>query len=148
MPSKNAPCPTGRLRRYWRKKNEIKDFVNPFDFISSLENNLADRRCKTPPNVREPPFKPIVGQNIALHASYTARYFFFEPISTFQVQSPSLFPKKPSPGFFLCQLWLTRVAVWARRLLNRSPCSSLSQTTDAGSRVERPRSKHVTNCAL
>ena len=33
------------------------------------------------------PLKPGVGQNIAMHASLTARIFFLVPISTFSVRS-------------------------------------------------------------
>ena len=50
--------------------------------------------------------KPGVGQNIATHASFTARkLFFFVLILTFLVYSPS-FLSKPSP-YFLTVLVLT-----------------------------------------
>ena len=45
------------------------------------------------------PLKPGVGQNIALHASLTARYFFFELISTLPVHSPAFF--QTSAEFFM-----------------------------------------------
>ena len=45
--------------------------------------------------------KPGAGQNIAMHASRTARDFFLELISIFLVHSPSLI-SKTSPKFFLC----------------------------------------------
>ena len=44
------------------------------------------------------PFKPGVGQYIAIHATLTARDFSFLLISTLPVHSPAFFPK-PLPIF-------------------------------------------------
>ena len=64
------------------------------------------------------PLKPGVDQNIAMHASPTARDFFLGLISTspvtFPVHSPSFFPKPHK--FFLCQPWLMQVPMSAHRI--------------------------------
>ena len=68
------------------------------------------------PELKGSHLKPGVGQNIAMHASSTARVFFLELISTFPVQhSPSFFPKI-SPELFLYELWLTQVSVSAHKI--------------------------------
>ena len=56
------------------------------------------------------PVKPWVGQYIAIHATLTARDFFFAyfyPSGPFS-DSPAFFPKH-LPIFFPCWLWLTPV---------------------------------------
>ena len=60
------------------------------------------------------PCKPEAGQYNALRATPTARAFF--PANFYP---PSLFPCiffQTSPEFFLCWLWSTQAAVWARRM--------------------------------
>ena len=60
------------------------------------------------------PLKPGVDQYIAIHATLTARDFFFL-IPTLLVHSPAFFSKTSSESF-LCWLWLRPVPVWARRI--------------------------------
>ena len=60
------------------------------------------------------PFKPGVGQYIAMHATLTARDFC---LANFYPPGPfTCIVFKTAPEFFLCWLWLTPVAVWVSRI--------------------------------
>ena len=60
------------------------------------------------------PLKPGVGQYVAIHASLTARDFF---LANFYPSNPfTCICSKTFPEFFLCELQLTLVPVWARRI--------------------------------
>ena len=67
-------------------------------YLFSLpQSGTADAEIKVPSDeilelTNILPLKPGVGQNIAIHASPTARNIFLVQISTFPVHSPSFFP--------------------------------------------------------
>ena len=90
------------------------------------------------------PLKPGIGQNIAMHASFTARNVFFVLISTFPVHSPSFFQSLSWVSPVLCR-FLCRPAEY-----NKSLCS-LSQMIVAGSRADYPqninRLQNMTYCS-
>ena len=75
--------------------SEIQEFANSHRVVT---RSLVVRTQKLVPPVENPeltdvlPLKPGVCQNIATHASPTARNFFRVRISTFQIHSPSFFP--------------------------------------------------------
>ena len=64
----------------------------------------ADAKIEVPPPIKNPeltnvlPFKPGVGQNIAMHASPAARNFFLVLFTTFMAHSHLIFSQS-SPYF-------------------------------------------------